>query len=125
MLIPGCPSTGSLEKPLSGLILHFGEGGASSLPSEAAWLSVPRTPEINAPVVRVFVSHSSLNTMRTVYAPLGSQVTVEPLLFTESELDAQAFLSMMGVGSSDGAPLYVQIILVSTCGYTLTFLYTD
>lgn len=51
--------------------------------------------------------------MRGVYSSLGSHVTVEPLLFTEAELDAQAFLSMMAVGSSESAPLYVQIILVS------------
>jgi len=38
-------------------------------------------------------------------------VTVRPLYFTEEELDAQAFLSMMSVGTSEGAPLYVQIIL--------------
>ena len=51
--------------------------------------------------------------MRAVYAPLGSRVTVEPLLFSEAELDAEAFLSMMAVDSSETAPLYVQIILVS------------
>ncbi|KAG5648683.1 hypothetical protein DXG03_000029 [Asterophora parasitica] len=49
--------------------------------------------------------------MRAVYEPLGDHVVVEPLTFSESELDAQAFLSMMAVGSSDSAPLYVQIIL--------------
>jgi hypothetical protein len=52
--------------------------------------------------------------MRRVYAPLGDNVTVEPLYFSESELDAQAFLSMMAVGSSESAPLYVQIVLVSS-----------
>lgn len=50
--------------------------------------------------------------MKAVYAPLGWNVTVEPLLFSEAELDAEAFLSMMAVGSSESAPLYVQIILV-------------
>ncbi|KAG6840464.1 hypothetical protein C0991_006600 [Blastosporella zonata] len=49
--------------------------------------------------------------MRAVYAPLGKHVIVEPLTFSESELDAQAFLSMMSVGSSEAAPLYIQIIL--------------
>ncbi|RDB22698.1 hypothetical protein Hypma_010340 [Hypsizygus marmoreus] len=111
MLVPACPSTGSLEKTLSGLVLHFGEGGPSSLPNEAAWLSVASHPEVKAPTVHVYVSHASLKTMRAVYAPLGSRVTVEPLFFTESELDAEAFMSMMAVGSSDSAPLYVQIIL--------------
>lgn len=53
--------------------------------------------------------------MRAVYAPLGSRITVEPLLFSEAELDAEAFLSMMAVESS--APLYVQIILVSEVSF--------
>lgn len=111
MLIPRCSSIGALERPLSGLVLHFGEGGPSSLPSEAAWLAVPSSAEITSPTVQVFVSKSSLKTMRTVYEPLGGHVVVEPLTFSESELDAQAFLSMMAVGSSDSAPLYVQVIL--------------
>jgi hypothetical protein len=50
--------------------------------------------------------------MKRVYAPLGDNVTVEPLMFTESELDAQAFLSMMAVESVESAPLYMQVILV-------------
>jgi hypothetical protein len=112
MFISECAATGSLKKPLSGLVLHFGGSGSSSLPSEAAWLSSTNWPDIKLPVVRVFVSRSSLMTMRAVYAPLGQGVTVEPLYFTEAELDAQAFLSMMSVGSSESAPLYVQTILV-------------
>jgi hypothetical protein len=51
--------------------------------------------------------------MKAVYAPLGHRVIVEPLYFSEDELDAEAFLSMMAVGSSESAPLYVQLILVS------------
>lgn len=113
MFISNCREIGSLEKPLCGLVLHFGEGGPSSRPSEAAWVGVSKNPGIQAPPVRVYVSRSSLNTMRGVYASLGDHITVEPLYFTESELDAEAFLSMMAVGSSDSAPLYVQIILVS------------
>jgi hypothetical protein len=50
--------------------------------------------------------------MRAVYARLGKNVIVEPLLFHNSELDAAAILSMMAVGSSESAPLYMQIILV-------------
>ena len=53
--------------------------------------------------------------MKNIYASLTQRgnVTVEPLLFDESELDAQAFLALMAVGSSENAPLYVQMILVS------------
>ncbi|KAF9534163.1 hypothetical protein CPB83DRAFT_843792 [Crepidotus variabilis] len=111
MLISDFSGIGSLSKPLAGLVLHYGEGGASSLPNEAAWLANSISSHIIGPPVRVFVSRSSLQTMRTVYAPLGKRVTVEPLLLDSSELDAAAILSMMAVGSSESAPLYMQIIL--------------
>jgi hypothetical protein len=45
--------------------------------------------------------------MRTVYSALGDRVTVEPLLFSKEELDAEAFLTMMAVDSDESAPLYV------------------
>ena len=112
MFIPKCPHIGSLSKPLSGLVLHFGEGGPNSRPCEASWVGVPSFLGVDTPPVRVFVSRSSLNTMKAVYAPLGHRVIVEPLYFSEDELDAEAFLSMMAVGSSESAPLYVQLILV-------------
>ncbi|KAJ3992816.1 hypothetical protein F5050DRAFT_850088 [Lentinula boryana] len=104
---------GTLAKPLSGLVLHFGEGGPGSGPCEAAWVGVPNHSSIKAPPVNIYVSKSSLNTMKGVYAPLTQKgnVTVAPLLFNESELDAEAFLSLMAVGSSDNAPLYIQTIL--------------
>jgi hypothetical protein len=113
MLIPEYRPIGSLDKPLSGLVLHFGEGGPGSRPSEASWVGVPCVENAKTPNVQVYVSRSSLNTMRKVYAPLGSKVTVDALQFEESELDAAGFLSMMAVGSSESAPLYVQAILVS------------
>lgn len=113
MFIPGLSSIGSLQKPLSGLILHFGEGGPSARPCEAAWVGTCDNPAIKTPKVKVYVSRSSLKTMTAVYSPLGKNVTVEPLLFDKNELDAQAFLSMMAVGSSESAPLYIQAVLVS------------
>ncbi len=113
-MIPQHPQIGMQKKPLSGLVLHFGEGGPSSLPSEAAWLGSPELEGVKAPEIKVYVSKSSLSTMKDVYSSLGSgKVEVEPLLFAESELDAQAFLTMMAVQSTESAPLYVQIILVS------------
>jgi hypothetical protein len=114
MLIPGFSAIGSLAKPLAGLVLHYGEGGSNGTPNETAWLASSVSSHVTGPPVRVFVSRSSLHTMRTVYAPLGDRVTVEPLLFKSSELDAAAILSMMAVGSSDSAPLYMQIILVNS-----------
>jgi hypothetical protein len=113
MMIPNCKPLGSLEKPLAGLVLHFGTGGDNSLPCEAAWLAKPKYHGLEVPSVRVYVSSSALNRMRRIYAPLGENVIVEPLLFTEDELDAEAFLSMMAVESSGSAPLYMQVFLVS------------
>jgi len=114
MFIPKDLRIGSLSKSLSGLVLHMSDGGADSIPSEAAWLGASTNSSVKVPKVVVYVSPSSLNTMTKVYESLGSGVTVRPLYFTEEELDAQAFLSMMSVGTSEGAPLYVQIILVSS-----------
>lgn len=113
MFIPNVRPLGFLQKPLSGLVLHFGEGGPSARPSEAAWVALSDIPKVHTPRVRVYVSRSSLKTMTAVYAPLGARVTVEPLLLKKDELDAQAFLSMMAVGSSESAPLYIQGVLVS------------
>jgi hypothetical protein len=81
MLISDFSAIGSLTKALSGLVLHYGEGGPSSKPSEAAFLSSPISSDITGPPVRVFVSKSCLQTMRAVYSPLGERVKVEPLLF--------------------------------------------
>lgn len=115
MFISNSSLLGTLQKPLSGLVLHFGEGGTGSGPCEAAWIGVANHPSVSVPPVKVYVSKSSLNTMKSVYASLMQRgnVVVEPLIFDESELDAQAFLSLMAVGSANNAPLYVQIILVS------------
>ncbi|KAF8897407.1 hypothetical protein BD779DRAFT_1608026 [Infundibulicybe gibba] len=89
MFLANFAPIGLVKKTLSGLVLHFGEGGPAS------------RPRVTPPRVKVFVG----------LCPLGGHISVEPLVFQKSELDAQAFLSMMAVGSSDSAPLYVQIIL--------------
>ncbi|KAF8742100.1 putative DNA-binding domain, partial [Rhizoctonia solani] len=113
MLLPPDPRFGQTQKPLSGLVLHYGEGSATTrTPCEAAHIALCTDSSVTPPPVRVYVSPASLNTMKRVYAPLGSGVVVEPLYFSEEELDAQAFLSIMAVsGGSDGAPLYMQVIL--------------
>ncbi|KAH9911387.1 uncharacterized protein B0H18DRAFT_1169579, partial [Fomitopsis serialis] len=111
MLVPDHSAIGQLRKPLAGLVLHFGEGGAYSQPCEAAWVGVTDNKAVKPPPVVVYVSKSSLNTMKQVYARLGQSVTVKALKFSEEELDAQAFLSMMAIGASDSVPLYMQTIL--------------
>ncbi|KAG8743267.1 hypothetical protein FRC12_015090 [Ceratobasidium sp. 428] len=112
MLLAPDPRLGQTQKPLSGLVLHFGEGSATTrTPCEAAHIALCTDSTVTPPPVRVYVSPASLNTMKAVYAPLGSGVTVEPLYLSEEELDAQAFLSIMAINSSDNAPLYMQIVL--------------
>ncbi|KZP24571.1 hypothetical protein FIBSPDRAFT_735600 [Athelia psychrophila] len=110
MLIPNYSEIGTLEQPLAALVLHYGQGGRGTRPSEAAWVGVSQTKGVRPPPVRVYVSHSSLNTMKAAYAPLGRNITVEPLFFTEDELDAESFLSLMSVDDK-AAPLYIQIVL--------------
>ncbi|KAH9951839.1 hypothetical protein B0H21DRAFT_818261 [Amylocystis lapponica] len=107
MFIPGYTAIGYTEKALSGLILHFGEGGPDSRPSEVAWLARAKTSGIRVP--------------KAVYAPLGDQVTVSPLLFSENELDAEAILSLMAVGSSESAPLYMQTATLRDLGEKFTY----
>ena len=114
MLIKDCDAIGVSQKALSGLVLHFGEGGAGARPCEAAWIGCANTENIRPPSIKVYVSPSSLSTMQKVYAELGDAVTIEPLRFTERELDAEAVLSMMAVGSSESAPLYMHGVLVSS-----------
>jgi hypothetical protein len=50
--------------------------------------------------------------MKKVYEHLGGNLEVKPLLFSESELDTAAFLSLMAVSSSENAPLYMQTVIV-------------
>ncbi|KAI4520458.1 hypothetical protein K525DRAFT_286016 [Schizophyllum commune Loenen D] len=123
MFIAKVPEIGSLAKPLSGLVLHYGEAGASAHPCEAASIGSSTIAGVTPPKIKVFVSPSSLDRMKALYAPLGKNITVLPLLLTETELDAAAILSMMAVGGAEGAPLYIQIILsiLRTLGSKFTF----
>ncbi|KAH8830733.1 hypothetical protein DL96DRAFT_1786217 [Flagelloscypha sp. PMI_526] len=114
MLIAGVPEIGCLKKPLSGLVFHYGDGGKSARPCEAAFLSQrsPFRAGIQTPRSVLFVSPTALSSMKNVYASLGSAVTIKPLLFSENELDAQSFRSLMAIGSTTGnIPLYMQIVL--------------
>ncbi|KAI0321868.1 hypothetical protein OF83DRAFT_1080696 [Amylostereum chailletii] len=111
MLIPNCIATGKLVKPLSGLVFHFGETGASAKPCEAAFLASSSHEGIQAPPICVYVSPGCVRRMTRVYGALDGDIRVEPLYFAEAELDAQAFLSIMAVGSSDSAPLYMQSVM--------------
>jgi len=118
-MIPKDARIGSLKTPLSGLVLHFGDGGRASLPCEAAALAASSLSHdaTTLPNVTVYVSGSSLNTMKHIYSSLGKNVVVEPLKFLEDELDAEAFRSMMAVGSSESIPLYMHTVLVHLVAY--------
>ncbi|KAI1789043.1 hypothetical protein LXA43DRAFT_602122 [Ganoderma leucocontextum] len=125
MLVSGCDAIGVSHKALSGLVLHFGEGGSTSLPCEAAFIGHGGDIDgVCPPKIKVFVSRSSLARMRRVYSTLGNTVAVEPLQFSENELDAEAILSMMGVGMSDSAPLYMHRVLSILRELGETFTYT-
>ena len=67
---------------------------------------------IHENISRFEVTMNNINTMKKVYAKLGGAVVVKALQFSEEELDAQAFLSMMAIGQSDHVPLYMQTVLV-------------
>jgi hypothetical protein len=117
MLIPRYTPLGSLKKPLCGLVLHYGSGGSNGLLSEASYIGVPQSKGIESPKVDVYVPKSSLVTRTRAYTPLGPNISVLPLLFDETELDADAFLTMMAVDSLDTAPLYMQIVMVRLYPY--------
>jgi len=105
---------GTLQQPLCGLVLHFGEGGVDSKPCEAAFLSQShqKGESFRTPPVVVYVSKSSLKKMEKIYGQLPN-VKVEVLRFSEEQLDASGLLTLMAVGnSSESAPLYIQTVLV-------------
>lgn len=112
LFVPDLPSIGSCKRPLSGLVFHYSEGGSGARPCEAAWVACAKANDTCTPSVRVYVSESSYATMKKVYEPLGKNVKVRRLKFVQSELDAQAVMSMMAIGSSDSAPLYMHTLLV-------------
>ncbi|KAI0722199.1 P-loop containing nucleoside triphosphate hydrolase protein [Cerioporus squamosus] len=111
LFVPDLPSIGSCKRPLSGLVFHYSEGGSGARPCEAAWVACAKANDTCTPSVRVYVSESSYATMKKVYEPLGKNVKVRRLKFVQSELDAQAVMSMMAIGSSDSAPLYMHTLL--------------
>ena len=116
-MVPGFDAIGNQRKALSGLVLHFGEAGTVTQPCEAAYLGLSRMAGFKVPTIRVYVSPTSLTKMKAVYKRLGLNAEVSSLLFTQSELDATSFLSLMAVGttSTDRTPLYMKVVLVCFC----------
>ncbi|KAG9003350.1 hypothetical protein FRB94_003173 [Tulasnella sp. JGI-2019a] len=111
MMISGDDRLGTLNKRLSGLVLHYGEHGGPQV-CEAAYQCLSSDPLVRVPTVKVYVSPSQIATMQKLYTGIfGKTVEVIPLKIAHCELDAQAFLTMMCVNSGAEPPLYVQIIL--------------
>lgn len=110
-MIPGFDIIGKQKKALSGLVLHFGEAGSATQPCEAAYLGLSGMGGFKPPKIRIYVSPTSLSKMEEVYAFLGLDAEVLPLLLTQGELDAKSFLSLMSVGAGN-TPLYMKIVLV-------------
>ncbi|KAG8892232.1 hypothetical protein FRC01_014276, partial [Tulasnella sp. 417] len=126
MMIPNDTRLGVLPKPLSGLVLHFGESGAGAQPCEAAYQCTSNDPNVKPPKVRVYVSPSQLKTMGQLYGSVfGSKIKVRPLKIEHDELDSQSILSMMSVSTSGEPPLYVQIILTLLRDLGEEFNYTE
>ena len=113
-MVPGFDAIGNQKKALAGLVLHYGEAGTVTQPCEAVYLGLSRMAGFKAPTIRVYVSPTSLTKMKAVYKQLGLNAEVSSLLFTQSELDATSFLSLMAVGttSTDRTPLYMKVVLV-------------
>ncbi|KAG9033500.1 hypothetical protein FS837_002445 [Tulasnella sp. UAMH 9824] len=126
MMIPNDTRLGALQKPLSGLVLHFGESGAGAQPCEAAYQCTSNDPKVKPPKVVVYVSPSQLRTMGNLYGSVfGNKVNVLPLKIEHDELNAQSILSMMSVSTSGESPLYIQIILTLLRDLGEAFNYTE
>jgi hypothetical protein len=126
MLLPDLHDLGSVRRPLAGLVLAFGEAGPSAQPCEQAWVGVSSIPKLKTPTVTVYVSPFAFKRMSKVYAPLGRHIILEPLLFTEEELDTEMVLLFMTRGMRDSASSYAKVIRVSvsTCN-TVLFVHTS
>jgi hypothetical protein len=99
-------------KPLSALVLHFGESGNISKPCEAAYVGTSADPNVEVPLVKVLCSPSALQGMTRSYAEkFGSAVKVYPLYFLEKEIDVTSLLSLMAVNENGSIPLYLHAVM--------------
>jgi hypothetical protein len=117
------PRLGHLPKPLSALVLHFGESGSTSKPCEAAFVGQSDDPTIDVPPVNVFCSPSAFRKTKALYDRLGGGIHVWPLFFTEEDIDAQSLLALMAVEENGSMPLYMHVVLtiLSDLGSAYTF----
>ena len=109
-MIPS-PKIGVLRKPLSGLVLHFGEFNSRDAfrPCEAAYLASPDGTFADGRSVRgvtVLVSPSNYVNLKTLYCAIPG-VTVRQLKLRSRDLTIQSMLTLMSVDSSSSQPLYM------------------
>ena len=118
-MIPGLNIIGNQKKALSGLVLHYGEAGTVTQPCEAAYLGLSKLEGPKVPKIHVYVTPTSLTKMKTIYKRFGLGVEVSSLLLNQSELDAKAFMSLMGIDPTmDHPPLYMKMVLVCLCCFS-------
>ena len=115
-MILGLGVVGNQKKAPPGPAPHPGEAGTVTQPCEAAYLGLSKLEGPKVPKIRVYVTPTSLTKMKTVYKRFGLGVKVSPLLLNQSELDARAFTSLMGINPTMDQPqLYIKIVLVCLC----------
>ena len=105
------PKLGVLHKPVSALVLHFGEYSSKQAfrPCEAAYLASPHAEFTSAPCVRavtVLVAPSNYLNLRSSYSKIPN-VTVKPLKLRSQDLTISSMLTMMSVDTSESPPLYM------------------
>ncbi|KAF8459789.1 hypothetical protein BDZ91DRAFT_665275, partial [Kalaharituber pfeilii] len=116
---------GILQKPVSGLVLHFGEYNSKTAfrPCEAAFLASPDLsgatvsggpgaaadaatagPRVRS--VTVLVSPSNYHNLKAAYSQIP-RVKVYPLKLRAHDLTVSTMLTLMSVDQSESAPLYM------------------
>lgn len=102
---------GPLQRPLTGLVLHYGQytSSTSFYPSEAAFLAVPN-PDFSSMQskvnVTVYVSPSNYHGLSATYSQIPG-VTVRKLLLQPHQLDISSMLNLMAIDQKENTTLYM------------------
>lgn len=105
------PVLGTLEKPLSAMVLHFSQytSHQSFRPCEAAFLAYPsqKFPGLaSVSPVNVLVAPSNYHNLKASYEIIPG-VTVQPFRLRHQDLNVGFMLSLMSVDQSESTPLYI------------------
>lgn len=106
-------SVGVLASPLAGLVLHYDKFTAFSSTQlcEAAYLCSSGIP------VRVLVSPTNYMAMKKAYESLpglanSELLSVTPMYLSQRHLNISMMKTLMGVGTGEAQPLYVEVCVV-------------